>query len=101
MAGEDLPLHILGLGPPEVRVDVRIQAKTHTQGPFGDYCDPRLWPMLATDLHVQVVPSNTAGLRCAFIPDWGNGRQAARAQNSPACSAANCWSASLPTAASE
>jgi hypothetical protein len=44
---------------------------THTQTPFGAYFDPRLLHDLTTDLQVQVVPSNSDGLRYAFILDCG------------------------------
>ncbi len=44
----------------------------HTQTPFGAYFDPRLLHDLATDLQVQVFPSNNEGLRYAFILDRGH-----------------------------
>lgn len=43
----------------------------HTQIPADAYFDPRLLHDLATDLQVQVIPSNTVGLRYAFILDRG------------------------------
>lgn len=44
---------------------------THTQTPVGAYFDPRLLHDLATDLQVQVIPSNNDGHRYAFILDRG------------------------------
>lgn len=41
----------------------------HTQTPFGAYFDPRLLHDLATDLQVEVIPSNSEGLRYAFVLD--------------------------------
>ncbi|PKN93071.1 MAG: hypothetical protein CVU44_11610 [Chloroflexi bacterium HGW-Chloroflexi-6] len=44
---------------------------THTTTPFSDYFDPRLLHDLATELHVQVIPSANDGLRYAFILERG------------------------------
>lgn len=44
---------------------------THTQTPVDAYFDPRLLHDLATDLQVQVIPSNNVGYRYAFILDRG------------------------------
>lgn len=43
----------------------------HTYVPFSDYFDPRLLKDLANDLSLQVVSSNSGGLRYAFILDKG------------------------------
>lgn len=44
---------------------------THATTPFSDYFDPRLLRDLATELHVQVIPSANDGLRYAFILERG------------------------------
>ena len=44
---------------------------THTTTPFSDYFDPRLLHDLATEFHVQVIPSANDGLRYAFILERG------------------------------
>jgi len=44
---------------------------TNTTTPFSDYFDPRLLHDLATELHVQVIPSANDGLRYAFILERG------------------------------
>jgi len=43
----------------------------HSPTGAEDYCDPQLLHALATDLQVQVVPSQKDGLRYAFILDRG------------------------------
>lgn len=43
----------------------------HTPTPFESYFDPRLLDDLTTTLQVPVVPSNSEGLRYAFILDRG------------------------------
>jgi len=43
----------------------------HTSIPFSDYFDPRLLHDLTSELHVQVVTSDSDGLRYAFILDHG------------------------------
>jgi hypothetical protein len=44
---------------------------TQATTPFSDYFDPRLLSDLATELHVQVIPSATDGLRYSFILEEG------------------------------
>lgn len=44
---------------------------TQSTTPFSDYFDPRLLRDLATELHVQVIPSATDGLRYSFILEEG------------------------------
>ncbi len=45
---------------------------THTSIPFSNYFDPRLLHDLTSELQVQVVSSNSDGLRYAFILDRGS-----------------------------
>ncbi len=44
---------------------------THTTTPFSNYFDPRLLHDLATELHVQVIPSANDGLRYVFVLERG------------------------------
>ena len=44
---------------------------THTVTPFSDYFNPRMLHEFSEELHVQVLPSASDGLRYAFVLDKG------------------------------
>lgn len=53
----------------------------HTPTSSDAYFDPRLLHDLATDLQVEVIPSNSEGLRYAFVIDRGQLDQPIRRAN--------------------